>query len=319
MAYINVDEVYILDNTGLQVDMTTDIPFADAGFTDAQKEQARKNIAAGGTNPNLLDNPWWGSGEVVNQRGATTITLTGNAQYFIDRWTAILYNGACTINLGANGITLSPTLPALGYMRQKLPNGSVLNGKVLTSSVMLSDGTIYSGTLTRAAGTTQVFYNANNLYIALTDAELWYVRVGDTKTIRAVKLELGSVSTLANDVAPDYGTELLKCMRYFIRLTTPTYGCNFGIGRAQSATTCSVFISLPVPLRASPTVSANGIGELQLIGNDGGGNASACSYAGRSESGVNLSFTTSGLTANHLYALVRAGSTSCYIDLSADL
>lgn len=278
-------------------------------LTENQQAQARTNIAAASTNPNLLDNPWWGSGEVVNQRGATTITLTGNAQYFIDRWTAILYNGACTINLGANGITLSPTSPALGYMRQKLPNGSVLNGKVITSSVMLSDGTIYSGTLTRAAGTTQVFYNANNLYIALTDADLWYVRVGDTKTIRAVKLELGTVSTLANDTPPDYETELAKC-QYYCRVLSGTSSIYAAVGKAFSATNCRV--PLPFSMRTTPTVSYSG-----SVNFDGAYTISAISVSGSSPDFVALNVTASGLTTNQCYLLLL--QTGAKIILSADL
>ena len=34
-------------------------------------------------------------------------------------------------------------------------------------------------------------------------------------TIESIKLELGSVSTLANDLPMDYTTELLRCQRYF--------------------------------------------------------------------------------------------------------
>ena len=58
MAYINVDEVYILDNTGAQVDAVTDIPFkADAGLTDAQKAQARANLGISGGGEPATETP----------------------------------------------------------------------------------------------------------------------------------------------------------------------------------------------------------------------------------------------------------------------
>ena len=65
MAVINVDDIYTLDNTGKQVDDAVDYALANS-------------------NRNLLDNPWWGSGEVVNQRQITA--KPSNGKYGIDRW-----------------------------------------------------------------------------------------------------------------------------------------------------------------------------------------------------------------------------------------
>ena len=144
--------------------------------------------------------------------------------------------------------------------------------------------------------------------------------------ISAIKLELGPIQTLAhqengvwvlNDI-PNYAEELAKCQRYFIRLTAPSYGNGFGIGRAYAANDCRVFFPLPVSLRASPTVAATGLGNCALSGNGGSYSVTSVSYSGRTENGVILSFAASGLTANQLYMLYRSGSDS-NIDLSADL
>ena len=316
MAYINVDEVYILDNTGLQVDMATDIPFADAGFTDAQKEQARKNIAAGGTNPNLLDNPFFGN--PVNQRGLTTYSGTGQLKT-IDRW--VLYNGSGTNSLTIKSGYISVRSDANGFAQlAEDAVGAALNGKTLTASILFNDGTVMSKT---------GVYN-NSALVALGDG-IYFGLVGGkqclfdyttgngvTKDIKAVKLELGSVSTLANDVPPDYGTELLKCMRYFVRIDAPYLYNGFGVGRATSNAECRIFIPLPNVLRASPTVSSSAIGNLRLVGNGSSITPSAVSYSGRSQVGVNIAFTASGLTANQLYFIAKESS-DCYIDLSADL
>lgn len=197
-------------------------------LTDTQKEQARKNIAAGGTNPNLLDNSWWGSGEVVNQRGVTSASLS-SAKYYIDRWTFTYGSNAGSFVLNANGLAV--TIGDNFQCIQAFENVSKLNGRMLTASVMLSDGTIYSGTITRTNGTQQVFYNANNVYIAIRSSDDFFVRLTANMTIRAVKLELGSFSTLAYDTPPDYGEELTRCI-YSTADPTDTYANN-GFGRTN--------------------------------------------------------------------------------------
>ena len=315
MAYINVDEVYILDNTGLQVDMATDIPFADAGFTDAQKEQARANIAAGGTNPNLLDNPWWGSNEVINQRGVSSATLTTTMTYTIDRWQMNYSTTAGSYSLGTDGITF--TVGYRVYARQLFPDVTRFEGKALTVSMLLSDGTILSGTIaSRTAGTEQVFYNGGGtkIYFATTNTLNFYV--SSNVTVRAIKLELGTVSTLANDVPPDYGTELAKCQRYFYRLPFVT-NYPIGYGYAQTATSFRVAIPIPVSMRAALS-SVSYSGSPYIIGQGSSIAVTALSASGIvPTSYVDLAATVSGATQFQSYVLI--GSDTGYIDLSADL
>lgn len=315
MAYINVDEVYILDNTGLQVDMATDIPFADAGFSDDQKAQARKNIAAGGTNPNLLDNPWWGSGEVINQRGVTSSDGTGG--YKIDRWQ---FGSSLVWTLSANGISFSTS--SNGYALCYFPEVTRFNGKTLTMSMMLSDGTIYSGTITRTNGTSQLPISANingaDVSVGLYSDNSFRVRIysGGTVSIRAVKLELGTVSTLANDVPPDYGTELLKCRRYFIRI----YGhmSAYGAGYAGNATTAYVFLPHN-QLRTTPTLSSNGVGSFRLKGNGNSLAVTGVSLSSTGENGTAIIVNTSGGLDTNIAYVFTGTSATAYIDLSADL
>ena len=205
MPYINVDEAYILDNTGLQVDMATDIPFADAGFTDAQKAQARKNIAAGGSNPNLLDNAYFvGGGSQlgdgvfpINQRGLTSYSAYVNS---IDRWYA-----AAAMTVAADGILCDAIV-------QKIPTDGALRGKTLTFSVLKADGTIISGTAVFQPTGDTYFYNSGGDTLVYNSYFSGFEIVSSSK-IAAVKLELGTVSTLPNDAPPDFGEELAKCKR----------------------------------------------------------------------------------------------------------
>lgn len=321
MAYINVDEVYILDNTGLQVDMATDIPFVDAGFTDAQKEQARKNIAAGGTNPNLLDNPWWGSGEVVNQRAVTSGSTT-NGAYSIDRWKMSYGSAVGTWSVGATGTTITAASGTYAVFQQQLENPTALDGKTVTLSAMLADGTIISGTTTwdTSTGLMNVI-TSGSVRLGTVSGGLFRVAImsGGSATIRAVKLELGSVSTLANDVAPDYGTELLKCQRYFVRLKN-LYSI-VGTGYALNATTPWFFAPTPVPLRdgVALTSTINGL-YVAAISGFHAVSAIAIQNSGTSysASGVFFNATTTGLSSGEV-CMLQVRDANGYLDFSADL
>ena len=318
MPYINVDEVYIIDNTGLQVDQATDLPYTDAGLTESQQAQARANIAAGGSNVNLLDNSFF----QVNQRGWTS--GTANNVYTVDRWKSSSSAIAVAVNAD-NSLTITKTSGATGQIYQTLPWAD--DTSVFTFSVMDGDGNIYTRTATFAdtsytnavinGVTVRLYLNYNTTTMAVS----MYMASGQAGsfTIKACKLEKGSVSTLANDAPPNYAEELLKCQRYFIRLNAPYTGNGFAVGRAVTdGTNCRVFFPLPVTLRTSPTVSVSGLANLQLFGNGSTITPTAVSYSGRSENGVSLQFTASSLTGNTLYMLCR-GSSDAYIDLSADL
>lgn len=284
-------------------------------LSEAQKAQARANISAGGSNENLLDN--WDF--QVNQRGLSSYTSSSSGFYTVDRWYMYNGSGSNSVSVSSSGITVNSGANGFAQFIDE-DKANRLNGKTLTCSVMLSDNSIISAT--GVYSTTTEVNVGNGFYFGKigTKYSIFNYTTNGSKSLKAAKVELGTVSTLANDMPSDYGTELLKCMRYFVRFNVPAWSCNFGVGRATSTTNCVVFIPLPVPLRASATVSATGLGEIQLIGNGSAVNVTACAYTGRSEGGINLSFTTSGsLVANNIYTPVRSGSNACYIDLSADL
>ena len=176
-------------------------------LTDAQKQQARdninvptpytagENISISGSviatkafpcNPNLLDN--WYFGNPVNQRGASgTISTEG---YFFDRWK--LVSGSVTINSG--GIVLN------GTIAQVLEHAA---GQTVTATVLTPDG---------VTDVTPVYDDETKTFTVTTQG----------KTIRAVKLELGTQQTLAHqengvwglNEIPDYGEQLRRCQRY---------------------------------------------------------------------------------------------------------
>lgn len=309
MPYINVNDAYILDNTGKQVDDAVDYALANS-------------------NRNLLDNPWF----TVNQRNFTSSTGVNNI-YCVDRW--YIARGTGTISKTNNGITINGVGASRETTFQQMIDCGDLTGRTVALSV--NDG----GTIRQITRTVPARTTSNNIFIRFTlrdgvSAFLYamatssayaymlqfQVNAGYTIDLRAVKLELGSYSTLANDVPPDYGEELRKCQRYFWRLGNATYltAC---IALAESATQAFGDVILPVPMRAQPSVQPNGTflcytGAQSITITSLTGNAS--SYPTVNPNRVALRATVaSGLTIGTFYNIQSRGNAAAYIDFSADL
>lgn len=273
---------------------------------------------------NLLDNPWWGSGEVVNQRGVTA-KPSSNGAYCIDRWTWSSGADANNMSLGANGITFTRSASNI-WFAQKMANPSALVGKKITGSVMLSDGTIKSGSVVYASvGSTPTLYQDSAIQIYISNVGAFSITIKTTQTIRAVKLELGSYSTLANDVPPDYGEELAKCQRYFLRLKKATY-LNIAPGAlAESSTNAYGLCYFPVPMRAIPTLTVSG--SIVAFNGNSAQNIpvtilSVNSPATQQENPHCVSLraqTAGGLTQGNRYDIQIRNDFNGYVDFSADL
>ena len=220
------------------------------------------------SNPNLLDNPWF----TINQRGASSYTAS-NGIYTVDRWKLTL-NGLGTGILTKNAdesITIENQYASgEAYFIQPLDTQTIsgIDGKTITVSVLFSDGTISSGTVTFNKGTSITILGWGNgmrirLYSPTTSRVDFTIDVAksSTVTIKAIKLELGSISTLALDTAPNYATELLKCQRYFQRigkLSTSGYGKTITIGPAFTSSTIWMPFELSVPMRTHPVITITG-------------------------------------------------------------
>ena len=212
-------------------------------------------IAQAVSNRNLLDNPWF----TVNQRGTSSFSSGG---YPADRWGASRVSG----NYTNNGISFAfdESSSTFGYIWQRIEDTSKLAGKVVTFSVLV-EGEIHSltGIFPAKGGTalnTSFSVGADNMGMTVEfNSYMTYAWVTirnfttNSHTVKAAKLELGSVSTLAQDTAPNYATELLKCQRYFVRLEG-----SIGTGYFKNTTECSCLCPIPVPMRANPSLTMNG-------------------------------------------------------------
>ena len=259
--------------------------------------------SGGGSNRNLLDNPWF----TVNQRGFTSIvSANNNDTTLFDRWKNA--NGgdtqSSTISLGSSGLTLTQNTTTTNPWQiclDQIMEENVISNKVITFSVLLADGT-----LIKSSG----LFNADiiNEYDISTNLKLVYgmwtyngkvrARIGirtpqsysqsASVTIRAVKLELGTESTLALDVAPNYTEELLKCQRYYY----PLSGKEF---MGFKSSNYEVKVPLPTEMRTTPTISLTGT-SIGLTGSSqqGGSISSAIVTVSGNEALVNVGLTMAG-------------------------
>ncbi len=282
-------------------------------LSDVNKAQARENIAAGSVNENLLDNAWFGSGVVVNQRGLTTWTTTG---MFIDRWRIQTFNGG--MSLGTDGLVITGVnSSSMMRIRQHIPNAFLnqLIGRPITFSVMVN-GTVYSTTgYVTAEGDNLIdgviinvgSGNITLLVAWLNDGTLRAdIRVYTPCTINAVKLEVDAYSTLGTDCPPKYAEELRKCQYYFHRLSGVA---NILIG-ATTSTTSATFV-LPHDMFTN-TGSITRSGTITV-----NGQSVTAATQTQTTAGVTITATASSLTANN-GAVLTLGS-GAYIDISHDI
>ena len=208
------------DSTNAVTEDSTDLVESGAVYSEIQSLDNSKAAKTQITNPNLIDNPWF----TINQRGETS-------SYFADRWIRYVPEITFTNN---NGVTISGTLSSsdmhLGEQKIEWDRLKDNIGKSITLSVLIN-GTIYKAvgkietpTSSWLSHVSLQIPSLNIWFQLLTNgtspsvAELYLKNINADAinvTIKAVKLEVGSVSTLAMDTAPNYATELLKCQRYF--------------------------------------------------------------------------------------------------------
>ena len=293
-------------------------------LTSAQQSQARANIMAGGSNRNLLDNPWF----TVNQRGFTSNTNLNNVPA-VDRWK--INNGSGTQSITSDGfkIDLSATTSYCSF--QQAFGSDELAGKTVTISVC-SNGTIYSTTATIPARTTATqtamsyTYTSGQLvrlFVMPTSSAYSYLlqffMTGVVATIRAVKLELGSVSTLANDVPPEYDKELDHCKWYFERIKALSGNyAPMGFGYAASATAATIFVPMHAKRGSGYTVSTSG--SFRLVYGQTTYTVTAISkYSSVSNNWLVLTVTSSGMTAGQPLEFGARGDSAVYIDVNNNL
>ena len=294
MALIDMMETFQMTNPGAHIDAT-----------DVYN-----------SNDNLLDNAYFvGGGSQlgdgifpINQRGQTSYSAYTNS---IDRWYA-----AAAMTVAADGISC-------GVIVQKLPHVENLNGKTLTFSALLADGTMLSGyAVFNSASDTYFYRDAGASEFLMYNTYFGGFEVATADKIAAVKLELGTVSTLANDVPPDFGEELEKCKRYLQRVIQPqgyTSSVGFGmVGDASNILRTTIPLSSPLRNAAIITATATNTGQIFVWGN--GSHYSVTGVTGRTVLNGNaiVDITVNGTLENYKTYNLILNNADTYIDLSAE-
>lgn len=169
------------------------------------------------SNRNLLDNAYFvGGGSQlgdgvfpINQRGQTS--YTGGRS--IDRWRCWQMS---TVTLTAAGLIFATGANADGLF-QYFTKGKFesLYGETVTASLLLTDGTLYTATGTASADCWIAKSFSGGFFGYICNGTEANFRINldanQSKSIKACKLEKGTVSTLPNDAPPNYWTELQKC------------------------------------------------------------------------------------------------------------
>jgi hypothetical protein len=230
--------------------------------TDPTPISEALTTSGGGVNPNLLDN--WYFGRPVNQRGQTSYSTEWG--YTIDRW-QVASNSTLTINNGSVSLTGDYVFEPLEEI------ADALKGKTVTVSLLFATGELEfaTGVVPTTWGEWTDIVHSNHVGlqgVAKESKRLWFRIFTNAKNILAAKLELGSTQTLAHkegdkwvlNEIPDYGEQLRRCQRYFVRLTNA-----YGYGWTYNSSIANFFVSLPTTMRANPVIKLTTNGEIQTI------------------------------------------------------
>lgn len=287
------------------------------------------------SNPNLLDNPWF----TINQRGQSS--YSGSIQYTVDRWKILSSAGTLTVNSDGS-ITVTTTGEC--WLVQYLPLDVLerLKGKTITLSIDAEksggSSNVYSGYSTQSSGWQRI---SNDVALPTTrgivsrtatiptslvgtptiyEAFGIYIGANISVTIYSTKIEVGSISTLALDTAPNYATELLKCQRYFVRYRVPYSYYVFGMLFAQSATSMRGNIFLPSSMRTTPSITFSGAIRFLYGSNSSSENISSIAIQGISSNDAFIACTiANNVVVGTVGQLQANNDTFAYIDFTADL
>lgn len=197
----------------------------------APAEGSRNPVTGGGVweglrrkpNPNLLDN--WYFVNPVNQRRLAECTAEG---YTIDRWSCNCYEDY-PLTIRENGVLLRGNR---GFF-QRIEPYKIEETETYTYSLLFADGSLKSVSFKFPDTRVREIHPIDGSgWAVAADGKgdgryyqtAFYKSNGNTDAVvSAAKLELGDQQTLAHregdrwvlNEIPDYGTELLKCQRYY--------------------------------------------------------------------------------------------------------
>jgi len=174
----------------------------------------------------------------------------------------------------------------------------------------LGCGSTYQGTANAWTASTTYGVSGQNQIVGTSGATFY---------ITGVQLEVGSVATPFE--RRDYGRELALCQRYFYKINAIDNYTRYAIGACDQSTSAGGIVSLPVQMRANPTLGTTGTASNYAFYD---GSIIACTSIPTINSGGNLypaiNFIHSGsLTTGRAYQLLSNNNTTSYLSFSAEL
>ena len=172
---------------------------------------------------------------------------------------------------------------------------------------------MYSATFQVQDGTTELLANV------ITDGS---TKIDDYISIKAAKLELGSQQTLAHqengvwvlNEIPDFGEQLARCQRHQFNANPKRYG-RPSIGVSTSQSSGAFVLSLPVTMRAIPTVTFRNLQVFYLGQNY---NVTSINVSGMTDNAVLLDITFDATIPNGA-ALILVANEGSELLLTANL
>ena len=213
---------------------------ADIAVLNGNFDLIDKAVGQGARVGNLLDNSYFPSAYVINQRGKTQ--YTGNV-YTIDRWRT--YSSTAVINIGAAGIN-----PQASALLQYL---DIDPGRTYTAAICYADGTVsvQTGTFTTGFGST-----SSGINCSVSNGYCRFLIRESAAYIRWAALYEGAYTadTLPAYVYKGYAAELAECQRYFQK-----GGQVVTVGTQYSPATKGIIRLRFCGMRSMPNITITGI------------------------------------------------------------
>jgi hypothetical protein len=180
----------------------------------------------------------------------------------------------------------------------------------------LGTGSTFSTSTVNTWTTGNVFSATGQVNFISTNAATWYVT--------GVQLEVGSVATPFSRAGGTVQGELALCSRYYYRFTsvntTATYRY-YCMGQAVSSTGAYSALSLPVPMRTTPSFNASTTSLLAATGaNNSINTLSSIGPDQLTNDVAGIAITvSSGLSAGNATRLVSNANNTSFLEFSAEL
>lgn len=223
---------------------------------------------------NLLDNSYFPSAWVVNQRGNTTYTGAG---YGIDRWRTN-FSGDTIVSL-TSGVRNTVASTTSGWHMHQILEGGLLVGKSVTAACYATavTGTLYLIISCRDSSDTEIEHSYKKITSGLCVASMAvpsgtkYIRVGvyaystsvaegDNVTFQWAALYEGAYTA---DTLPAYqpkgkAVEMDECRRYYKRYAAATSSYVLALSGYFTNGGMDIVVGLPANMRIKPTITVSG-------------------------------------------------------------